>query len=226
MSVELHLPDLPEVSLSVGTDAQRTERRRRLRQGRWRDAFFNYLPLMVMLALALTSWWLVKRAPRAPADAATKVVRTTPDYTMQGFAVERFDSKGRLKARIEGKELRHYPDTDKIEIEEIRIHAYAANGQLTVAHARRAVTDGSASSLRLSGQAEVTGTMPTGQPVKIRSETLLINVDSERVQTDAAVMVEYGLHRVQADGLDYQNTTQLLQLKGRMRAVLMPKDKP
>ena len=68
--------------------------------------------------------------------------------------------------------------------------------------------------------------MPTGQPVKIRSETLLINVDSERVQTDAAVMVEYGLHRVQADGLDYQNTTQLLQLKGRMRAVLMPKDKP
>jgi lipopolysaccharide export system protein LptC len=226
MSVELHLPDLPEVSLSVGQDEQRTERRRRHRQGRLRDALFNYLPLLVMLGLVLVSWWLVKRSPRAPVEAAAKAVRTTPDYTMQGFAVERFDGKGRLKARIEGKELRHFPDTDKIEIEDVRIQSYAANGQLTIAQARRALTNGAASSLQLSGQAEVTGALPTGRPVRIRSETLLINVDSERVQTDSAVLVEYGLHKVQAEGLDYQHATQLLQLKGRMRAVLMPKGMP
>ena len=221
MAVELHLPDLPEVPLSVGVDPARPERRRR-RRGRWRDVLANYLPLLLMLAIALASWWLVKSAPKAPADDIARPARSAPDYTMQRFSVERFDATGRLKARIEGASLLHFPATDQIEILDVRIQAYSPQGRLTTARAQRALTDGAATRIDLQGQAEIVGQADGGQPVLIRANALLLLLDDERVTTDSPVVVEVGPNRVQADGLDYSRRDQLLQFKGRMRAVLQP----
>lgn len=224
MSVELHLPDLPEVPLSVGGDAGQPPRRRR--HFRWRDALANYLPLLLMTALALGSWWLVKRAPRAPADTVVRPVRAEPDYTMERFSVERFDPQGRLKARIEGRKMMHFPANDQIEISDVRIVAFNLRGRPTVATAQRAIAQGDGSRIDLLGQAEITGQADGGQAVRMRAQSMRLEIDAQRVSTDSAVIVEMGSHRVQADGLDYDHPSQLLQLKGRMRAVLAAKEAP
>ena len=43
-----------------------------------------------------------------------------PDYTMTAFSLDRFDAAGALKLRIEGEQLRHYPATDRIEIDGVQ----------------------------------------------------------------------------------------------------------
>ena len=90
---------------------------------RLRDTLSSYLPLLLMAALALGTWWLVKNTPGAPPARSADVARGVPDYSMRRFEVQRFAPDGRLTARLEGKELRHYPESDRIEVDELRLQA-------------------------------------------------------------------------------------------------------
>ncbi len=221
MSVELHLPDLPEVPISLGAGvAARTAVPWSLRL---RELFSTYLPLLVMAALALASWWLVKHSPRADAPVAERAVSADPDYTMTHFALERFDATGRLKLRIEGERLRHFPAEDRIEIDDARIRAIAPDGRVTLATARQALGNGDGSEVQLRGGAQVTSSDAAGVPLVLRSEFLHAFLVTERVQSHELVQVNYGGTELRAAGLLYDHAARRLDLGGPMRAVLPPR---
>ena len=231
MPVELHLPDLPEVPISLGPSAAQADAampggRRRARLPwhlRLRESLSAYLPLLLMGLIALATWWLVKRTPVPEPPAKPRAARSEPDYTMRGFALERFDAGGRLKLRIEGEWLRHYPDTDRVEIEGARIRAFAADGSETLATARRALGNGDGSEIQLIGGAEVTSRNAAGAPVLIRGEFLHAFLVTERVRSHRPVLVRFGGTEMSAGGIDYDNATRKLEFKGPVRAVLAPK---
>lgn len=81
--------------------------------------------------------------------------RHIPDYRMEGFELQRFDAQGQQRFRVEGSEMRHYPDTDTIEIDQVRLRALGRDGSLTLATARRAVGNGDGSELQLQGDVSV-----------------------------------------------------------------------
>jgi lipopolysaccharide export system protein LptC len=223
MSVELHLPDLPEVAISLGPARSGPPRVRAPWHLRLRDALSAYLPLLLMALLALATWWLVKNSPRPLGPADERPVSADPDYTMTKFAVERFDATGRLKLRIEGARMRHFPATDRIEIDTATIRAIAPDGRITLAQARRALGQGDGSELQLLGGAEVTSEDAAGQSLLMRSEFLHAYLIAERVQTHLPVLVQHGATEMQAAGLDYDRRTARLDLKGPLRAVLAPR---
>ena len=222
MAVELHLPDLPEVPLSLGPAPDAPPRRRQPWHLRLRDALSTYLPLLLMALLALGTWWLVKNTPSAPVVPASTEVRRDPDYTMTEFAIERFDRDGRLRVRVDGERLRHFPDTDRYEIDRARIRSLAPDGQVTVAVAERALANGDVSEVQLLGGAKVTHQGPQGQPLEMRSEFLHAFLVTEKVQTHLPVRVDDGTNELRADGLSYDHGRRLLDLKGRVRALLAP----
>ena len=222
MSVELHLPDLPEVPISLGPllAGPRVAMPWHLRL---RGALPSYLPLLLMLLLALATWWLVKNSPQPKQVAATAPVSTEPDYTMTQFALERFDAAGRLKVRIEGARLRHYPATDRVEIDDAQIRAYAPDGRVTLATARRALGSGDGSEVQLLGGAEVRAVDAAGAPLVMRGEFLHAFLLTERVKSHLPVTVEQVGADVHASGLEYVNATRRLDLKGPLRMVLSPR---
>lgn len=218
MSAELHLPDLPEVPITIGGARARVPRRP------WhqvlREAFGAYLPLLLMALLALGTWWLVKNTPGPLEASSRRAVSQEPDYTMQRFTLQRFAPDGRLRVRLEGRELRHYPADDRIEIDSVQIHAVGPDGQVTVASAHRALSNGQASELQLLGGAEVTGTDADGEAIVIRSEFLHAFLDTHLVRTDRPVQVIQGRNVVRAAGLVYDHERRMLEFTGPMRAVL------
>lgn len=217
MAVELHLPDLPEVSLSLGPPMAQAPRRLPWHL-RLRDLLSTYLPLLLMALLALSTWWLVKHTPTtAPVPTSTEV-RREPDYLMTEFAIERFDKTGRLRVRVDGDRLRHYPDTDRYEIDRARIRAIGLDGQVTLAVADRALANGDISEVQLLGGAKVTSQGERGEPLEIRSEFLHAFLVTERVQTHLPVTVTAGVNDLRAEGLQYDHGQRLLDLKGRQRA--------
>lgn len=227
MSVELHLPDLPEVPISLGPAEGLSDARRRRPRLPWhqrlRESVSTYLPLLVMGLLVLASWWLVKNSPRAAAPAEERPVSTEPDYTMEQFALERFDAKGRLKLRIEGARLKHFPATDRIEIEGAQIRAIAEDGRVTLARARQALGNGDGSEVQLRGGAEVTSTDANGAPLVMRSEFLHAFLVTEQVRSHLPVQVQMGSSQLSAAGLDYDHGARRLDLVGPMRAELTPR---
>lgn len=185
----------------------------------------SYVPLVVMGLLALFSWWLVKNAPMLQTAGALPAVRHLPDYTMEKFMVQRFHADGSLKARIEGDEVRHYPDTDTLEVENARIRAISPDGRVTVATARRAVSNADASEVQLQGGARVVRQPATGElPIEFRGEFLHAFLRTERVRSHLPVIVQRGAAEVRADTLDIDHLDQLVNLKGRVRATFAPRD--
>ena len=225
MSVELHLPDLPEVPISLGPAPGQGPRARTPWHLRLRDVLSSYLPLLLMAALALFTWWLVKNTPSLAVPSDAPPVRSTPDYTMTRFALERFDASGRLKVRIEGERLRHFPDSDRIEIEDVRIRAHAPDGRVTRARAQRALSNGDASEVQLIGGAEVISEQGGGAPLVIQGEFLHAFLVSERVRSHLPVKVRRGDAELAAGGLAYDHGERRLDLQGPIRAIFPPAGK-
>ncbi len=228
MAVELHLPDLPEVPITLGAlgapggPAGRQPRTRAPWHLRLRDALSAYLPLLLMTLLALFTWWLVKNTPLAPNAQQAPPARHDPDYTMTQFALERFDAAGRLKVRVQGDLMRHYPDTDRIEIDHVQVRAIAPDGRVTLASARRAISNGDASEVQLLGGAQVTSVDANGAPVEMRGEFLHAFLVAERVRSHLPVEVTANGGRMTAAGMEYDHGARKLELRGPMRGVFPP----
>jgi len=178
-----------------------------------------YLPVVLMALLALGTWWLVKNSPRPAPDVPTAAVRHEPDYTMQRFTVQRFTPAGRLRAQLEGEELRHYPDNDTAEIDHVQLRAWGEAQQLTTATARRALVNGDATEVQLLGGAQVVRETRDGAPaIEFRGEFLHAFLDTERVRSHLPVVVRRGATEIRGDALDYDNLERVVQLRGRVRA--------
>lgn len=212
--------------LAVLAPAPATDRRRLRLPWHLRviEAATAYLPVLLMGALALGTWWLVTVSPPPDVQREPAPPRHEPDYTLQRFTVQRFAGDGRLRVQIEGAEMRHYPDTDTLEIENPRIRAFAPDGQVTVASAIRALASGDGSEVQLFGSAQVVreATQPR-DVVEFRSEFLHAFLDTERVRSHLPVVVRQRGSELRADGMEYDNVARTVELKGRQRATFEPR---
>ena len=196
--------------------------------GRAWDRLSIYLPVMLMGLLALGTYWLARSTPSFSAPRAEQAPTHEPDYFLRNFSVKSFDAAGRLKTEIHGAEARHYPDTDTTEIENPRIRSYNQKGTLTVATARRALSNGDGTEVQLMGDAVVTRTPfdaagKPQEPMEIRSEFLHAFMDTERVTSNKPVRLKRGGDVFEGDSMEYDNLDRVLELQGRVRGTLQPR---
>jgi lipopolysaccharide export system protein LptC len=188
------------------------------------DTVSTYLPVLLMAVLALGTWWLVKNTPVLDNERQVAPPRHEADYTMRQFTVQRFAAAGALRVQIEGDELRHYPDTDTLEIDNPRIRATGPDGRITVATAKRALSNGDGSEVQLSGGAHVVREAREARDeddaLDFRGEFLHAFLATEQVRSHLPVIVTQGATEIRADGMNYDNLSRVVEFKGRVRAVL------
>lgn len=182
-----------------------------------------YLPLLLMALLALATWWLVKNTPLPDTERGSAPLRHEPDYAMANFMVQRFAANGALRAQIEGAALRHYPDTDTLEVDYARIRSIGLDGHVTVATARRALANGDASEVQLQGGAHVVReALADEEAIDFRGEFLHAFLNTERVRSHLPVTVTRGGAEIRADAMEYDNLDRVVQLKGHVQATFPP----
>jgi lipopolysaccharide export system protein LptC len=187
------------------------------------DAASAYLPLILMAALAMGTWWLVKNTPLFDNERVLAPLRHEPDYTMTQFMVQRFGPNGVMSAQIEGDTLVHYPDTDTLEIAQPRIRAYGPDGRVTVATANQALSNRDGSEVQLIGSAHVVReATPKDEAIDFRGEFLQYFQNTEQVRSHLPVVVTQGGSEIHADAMAYDNLTRVIDLKGHLHAVLPP----
>ena len=193
------------------------------------DLLSIYLPLILMGVLALVSWWLVRSTPGLAPVVLEARVRHESDYFMRNFSIKTFDVDGHLKSEISGAMARHFPDTDTVEIEQIRLRSFSANGAITNATANRALTNGDGSEVQLIGNAWVRNeahTEHSGRKVpagEFRSDFLHAFTNAERLKTHRPVRLVRGNDKLTADAMDFDNVAGVLSLQGHVRGELHPK---
>ena len=206
----------------------------RLKSG-WRtglrlwDRMAMYMPLLLMGALALGTYWLVRTTPGLSTLEAAKPVSHEVDYFMHDFTVKSFDAAGKLKSEIYGTEARHFSDTDILEIDRVRIRSITPQGLLTTATANRAYANSDGSQVQLTGNARVVreaSRNPSGQDtphLEFRGEFLQVFLNEERLQSHLPVVLIRGADQFTGNTFSYSNLEQVAVLSGRVQGVLMPK---
>ena len=192
------------------------------------DRLTMYLPIILTGLLALGTYWLVRNAPKLLEASAPQAPTHEPDYFMRGFVVKSFQPNGELRSELSGKEGRHYPDNDTIEVDHVRMRTVSKAGLLMHATADRGLSNGDATELQLFGNAVVVRDAATGADGKrvprleFRGEFLHAFLDTERVRSHKPVTLIRGNDRFTADSLDYDNATGVANLQGRVRGLLVP----
>lgn len=203
-------------------------------KSRWRrflslwDRTAMYMPLVMMGALALGTYWLVRNTPTFSAPEELRQAGHEVDYFMLNFTIKNFDESGKLKSEIAGTEARHFADTDILEIDQARIHSININRQLTTATANRAYSNSDGSEVQLTGNARVVreaSRNPQGKEtprLEFRGEFLHAFLNEERVQSHLPVLLIRGADQFTGNVFTYNNLDQVAVLTGRVRGILMP----
>ena len=192
------------------------------------DQVSIYLPIVLMGALALGTYWLVRNAPVFSTQEVAKTAKHDVDYFMRKFTIKSFGETGQLKSEINGVEGRHYSESDTLEIDQPRILSISDAGRPVMSTGNRALSNGDGSEVQLFGNAKVVREAAAGADgtilprLEFRGEFLHAFVNEERVKSHLPVTLIRGADQFTGDTFAFDNMTGVAELKGRVKARLVP----
>ena len=193
------------------------------------DGLVVYLPVLLMGALAMLTYWLVRHTPEPAAVQETREAGHAPDYFMRDFSLKVYASDGRLEFRVQGDQAQHFPDTDRLEVTQPRLTKLDAVGRVTDATAQLAITTPEGQRVELKGDAVIQRSSPVdaqgrrAPTIELRSDYLFIDLEHDRMRTDQPVQMLRGGDRFSADSLDYDQQQGVTRLTGRVRGQIQPR---
>lgn len=119
----------------------------------WRRAV-DYVPLLLALVLALTTFWLVRSMPKIR-QPEPELPADVPDYYLHDFQLRRYGAQGNLQDELTGQYGEHLPVPDTIHIQQATMRAANPQGSSTQGRAKRAVAGRQSQDIELFDQVHV-----------------------------------------------------------------------
>ena len=169
--------------------------------------------LVLLLALAVGSWWLARRDDDEHQTAAV-VQSAQPGYYLSDATLEQTDSTGRMTLRVHAARAAQQSEQGPVRLEQLEAHYFPEAGQdwlMTSAAGSlppqgRIVEFEGDVRLRAAAAASATGAV-------VRTEHLALDVDSTLATTADPVRIEFGPHAVVARGLRADLKRETLRLE-------------
>lgn len=171
------------------------------------------IAIILLITLVAGTWWAADYARRAiPVDPPARVTHE-PDSWAHNFVMIRTDSTGRAVNRLEGVTMRHYPDDDSYETDQVKATGQQADAPVTIGTADLATMDANGTRIVMNGNAHVHRLPDESRDVlDITSEQLVLFPDDDVVETDYPARVINGPHVMHGTGMRYDNKTGQLQV--------------
>ena len=149
--------------------------------------------MFLFAILALGSWWLVRSVPELMPPGIDPQLRQDPDFRLDQFTVKSFDATGRLTREISGQSATHFPATQSLHIEGVRILAENEAGTRLTAQAQKGISREAVQQVTLTGDAQaVRQADAQGPRVELRGETFTVGLEDERLVSDQPVRITRG----------------------------------
>lgn len=200
-------------------------------QERWPDIVWRRLtdlvPLLLALVLALVTTWLVKSMPQEE-NNTPKPPANQPDYYLRNFELRRYTPTGTLHSALTGIYADHTPDQDRLRIQQPGSYAIDAQGNETHTTANRSVSDHRGQNVEMFDQvrvvhqrvADAKQTRP--EPIVFESNYLKTVNRQEHISTNQPVKITRGANVITGSGMDFFNSTKVVQIHGRAHATIAP----
>jgi lipopolysaccharide export system protein LptC len=188
----------------------------------------KFLPMLLMAALTLGTYWMVQM--NEPNLNTEKQKRHVPDYIMEGVVVTTLGPEGNTKFRVVGQKLIRYEDDASSEIDwPIARRFHETRPPITV-KSDKGFMDGDMTILDLVGNASLTRPAQAATATQTGSARLFMSsskftvlMNDDIVKTNRPVNLEQGLSIMTSqEGAVFDNVHQKLtmigQVKGRIES--------
>ncbi len=195
-----------------------------------RRASFNLrtlplLPLGVLVALVMLTFWLSRFVQPASGNALAKL-RHDPESIVEKFVAQKMSPTGDVQYVLKADKMMHFPDDDSSTMENVFFTAVAPNKpELTIRAPRGQLLNGS-DEIRMEGGV-VMNTVATAQyqPMQLKTPVLMVYPKQNLTRSTTGVLFTTPTMKVNAATFEFNNesrATQMTQLKGQMNRTASP----
>jgi lipopolysaccharide export system protein LptC len=172
-------------------------------------------PLVLMLALALLSFWLERTARDAPPQASPRA--QDPDYSAEQFSITDFNREGIPVSNLSAARMVHYPGEDRTELVAPQLVQTRPEQPRLTLSARRGTLSRDGEEVFLYDN--VVLVREAGIAPEARMQTSYLHVLRERslVRTDREVSISEPGRVLVGRGMEYDNAARRLLLHAEVR---------
>lgn len=173
-------------------------------------------PLVLMLALALLTFWLERTVRVAPAPAAQRT--HDPDYVVERFTITDFNRAGLAESALSAVKMMHFPDDDSTELLAPRVLQSRPEQPRLALSADRGTLSRDGEEVFLYDNVLMVREAAAGS-AESRLQTSFLHVVRTRslVRTDREVRLSEGGRAIVGRGMEYDNESRQLSLHAEVR---------
>ena len=181
------------------------------------------MPLLLVAVAAIASFYLVSR-DESPDGTSESGLRE--GYYLTGVTLRSTDRSGEVEYELRAARAEHNPADSSITLSQLALD-YGRSEDPWLVRAERGYMPDAETSIALSGGVKITRPTASAEQVRaISSETLLIELDTQRASTTDDVAIGVGAHQLDGTGMnvDFQNEQLeiLSNVHGRFEARVTP----
>jgi lipopolysaccharide export system protein LptC len=183
------------------------------------------LPLILMTALTLATFWLVQKNTPPEKSALERARLHEPDYTINDGTLSALNELGNTKYRILGKKVIHYDDDASIDILTPRMRFFQAGKAPVTVKSDSGHLDGDLTVLDLIDNASIfrpaqaaTATEPATLRMLASSSYFKVLINDDIIETNKPITLEQGMSVMNStEGGIFNNVEQSMTLSGHVK---------
>ena len=188
-------------------------------------ALLRLLPLILMGALTLVTFWLVQKVTPPEKSLIERVRLHEPDYTIKDGALSALNELGNTKYRILGVKVTHYDDDASIDILTPRMRLFQPEKAPVTVKSDTGHLDGDLTILDLYDNASIfrpAQEASASQPATLRmlasSSYFKVFINDDIIETNRPITLEQGMSIMHStEGGVFNNIEQSMVLSGQVK---------
>lgn len=182
-------------------------------------------PLLLMLALALLTFWL-ERTVREEEGVHPSLRRHDADYIVENLSLTRFNAQGATESTLAAAKMIHYPDDDSTELVAPRVvQTKPDEPRMTVTADRGALSYDGEEVFLYDNVLLVREAASDRSETRMRTSFLHVVRAKSLVRTDRDVLITEDKRVLSGRGMEYHNESRQLYLREQVRGRFEPKTK-
>ena len=173
-------------------------------------------PLLLMLSLALLTFWLERTARTEQRHPALR--RHDPDYVVHNFTMIGYGPAGTAESVLSARKIVHYPDDDSTELQAPRsVQTKPGEPTMTLTADRGAMSQDGEDTFLYDNVLLVRSAIPQQPEMRMQTSFLHIVRTRSLVRTDREIAIREEGRYLTGRGMEYNNGTRVLSIREKVR---------